>query len=70
MDFVLSSTEIWQLAVIKLLFYLFVGLGLIFFIKIKKPILLVGLIAFFRVSAVLFMILFIADYFIPGVVTN
>lgn len=27
-------------------------------------------LAIFRVTAVLFMILFIADYFIPGVVTN
>jgi len=47
MDFALTSTEIWQLAYIKLLFYLFIGLGIFFLFKFKKPIVLVSLIALF-----------------------
>ncbi len=47
MDLVLTAIEIGQLAVIKLLFYLFIGLGILLFFKAKKPILFVALIALF-----------------------
>jgi len=53
MDIVLTATEIWQLAVIKLLFYLFIVLGLFFWFKIKKPILFVILIGSFLATTYL-----------------
>ncbi len=56
MDIILSPTEVWQIAVIKLLFYLFIGLGLILFFKLKKPILLVTLIAAFLATTYLVLI--------------
>ena len=56
MELTLTATEIWQLAIVKLLFYLFIGLGLFFFWKIKKPILFVGLIAAF-VAATYFILI-------------
>lgn len=40
------------------------------FIKQKPKIWTAYNLAIFRVTAILFMILFIVDYFIPGVVTN
>lgn len=47
MDLSLSMTEAWQLAVIKLLFLTFITLGLVFYWKIRKPILFVSLISIF-----------------------
>lgn len=51
MELSLSMTEIWQLAVIKLLFLTFIGLGIFFYWKIRKPIMFVSLISFFSASA-------------------
>jgi len=47
MELVLSSTEIWQLAVIKLLFYLFIAIGIFCFFYFRKPIVFILLISGF-----------------------
>ncbi len=56
MNLVISATEIWQLAAIKLLFYLFIGLGILFWFKFRKPIIFISLIAGFLVSTYLIII--------------
>lgn len=56
MDLVLSPTEIWQLALIKLFFYFFIGLGILLFFKFKKQILFIALIAVF-LTATYFVII-------------
>lgn len=56
MDLSLSMTEIWQLAVIKLLFLTFIGLGILFYWKNKKPIFFIGLISFFSAFSYLAII--------------
>jgi len=56
MDLAIGATEIWQLAAVKLLFYLFIGLGLLFWFKFKKPILFVSLISFFVTGTYLILI--------------
>ena len=56
MDLVISATEVWQLAAIKLLFYLFIGLGILSWFKFRKPIIFVSLVAGFLVSTYLIII--------------
>src|SRR3989339_775293 len=56
MALILSPLEIWQIAVIRLLFYLFIGLGVLFFFKLKKPVSFVLLIAVFLSLTYYFLI--------------
>ena len=56
MDFLISSTEVGQIAIIKLFFYLFVILGLVLFFKLKKPVLFVSLVSIFLVASYLSLI--------------
>jgi len=56
MDLSLTATEIWQIAVIKLLFYLFIILGVLLWFKFRKPIVFVGLISTFLATTYLVII--------------
>src|SRR3989344_1874367 len=55
MELFFSAKEIWQLAVIKLLFYAFIALGICFYFRFKKPILFVGLISLFSAGSYFFL---------------
>lgn len=56
MEPIFSAIEIWQLAVVKLLFYLFIAAGIFFWFKLRKPILFVILISLFLASTYLVLI--------------
>jgi len=56
MGSLIGATEIWQIAVIKLLFCLFVGAGWLFYFKLKKPALFVALISIFLSLSYSFLI--------------
>lgn len=55
MEFI-TPTEVWQLAALQLLFYLFLALSLIFYLFWRKPIVFVVLTALFSAAAYAIMI--------------
>lgn len=56
MESLLTIPILWQIAVIKLLFCFFVGLGILFYFKFKKPLAFVFLISSFSALAYYFLI--------------